>query len=391
MRLTDDEFDILVKNVQIAAAENNCDATVLHERETPFAEVGTALTAEAKAEKEKENKGEMAVTTDAPRVAVSASKSTAVAEPPISASPAPKNQGRFAHLLIRKRPGNMEDVLEIRVAVVGNVDAGKSTLLGVLTKDVLDDGRGKARVNLFKHKHEIETGRTSSVGMEIMGFDSKGAIVTPAVLGRPRIGWEDICSNASKVISFIDLAGHERYLKTTVFGMSGSDPHFVMLMVGSNAGIVGMTKEHLGLALCLNLPVFIVVTKIDMTPKPVLEQTLKQLTKILKSSGCRKIPMHVRNMDDALLVAGNFVSERICPIFQVSNVSGEGLPLLKSFLNIIHSNTKGKYDASKPTEFHITGGFWRVRSHTVRTRTDRATFPQTPSRFLASAQSSVEP
>ena len=31
----------------------------------------------------------------------------------------------------------------------------------------LDDGRGLARVVLFRHKHEIETGRTSSVGMEV--------------------------------------------------------------------------------------------------------------------------------------------------------------------------------------------------------------------------------
>ena len=50
------------------------------------------------------------------------------------------------------------------MAVTGNVDAGKSTLLGVLTHGVLDDGRGVARQKLFRHKHEIETGRTSSVG-----------------------------------------------------------------------------------------------------------------------------------------------------------------------------------------------------------------------------------
>lgn len=37
----------------------------------------------------------------------------------------------------------------------------------------MDDGRGKARLNLFRHKHEIESGRTSSVGGEILGFDSK--------------------------------------------------------------------------------------------------------------------------------------------------------------------------------------------------------------------------
>ena len=64
-----------------------------------------------------------------------------------------------------------------RVAVVGNVDAGKSTLLGVLTHGELDNGRGMARQRLFRHKHEMESGRTSSVGNDILGFDSRGDVV----------------------------------------------------------------------------------------------------------------------------------------------------------------------------------------------------------------------
>ena len=44
-----------------------------------------------------------------------------------------------------------------------------------------------------------------------------------------------------------------------------------MLMIGANAGIVGMTKEHLGLALALSVPIFVVVTKIDMCPPNVLQ------------------------------------------------------------------------------------------------------------------------
>lgn len=71
------------------------------------------------------------------------------------------------------------------------VDAGKSTMLGVLVKGGLDDGRGKARVNLFRHKHEVESGRTSSVGMEIMGFDTRGDIVASNVPGR-KLSWEEI-------------------------------------------------------------------------------------------------------------------------------------------------------------------------------------------------------
>src|SRR5437667_8475361 len=83
------------------------------------------------------------------------------------------------------------------------VDAGKSTLLGVLVKGKLDDGRGRARVNLFRHKHEVESGRTSSVGMEIMGFDTHGDIVGRGQ-GRKQ-SWEEIGKQSAKVISFTDL------------------------------------------------------------------------------------------------------------------------------------------------------------------------------------------
>ena len=64
------------------------------------------------------------------------------------------------------------------MAVVGNVDAGKSTL-GVLTHGELDNGRGAARQKLFRHKHEMESGRTSSVGNDILGFDPQGQASGP--------------------------------------------------------------------------------------------------------------------------------------------------------------------------------------------------------------------
>lgn len=67
--------------------------------------------------------------------------------------------------------------LDLRVAVLGNVDSGKSTLLGVLTQGELDNGRGRARLNLFRHLHEIQTGRTSSISFEILGFNSKGEVM----------------------------------------------------------------------------------------------------------------------------------------------------------------------------------------------------------------------
>jgi GTPase len=58
------------------------------------------------------------------------------------------------------------------------------------------------------------------------------------------------------------------------------------------------------------VPVYVVITKIDMCPANVLESTLKLLQKILKSPGCRKIPLLVNNMDDVVVAASNFVSQR---------------------------------------------------------------------------------
>uniref|UniRef100_A0A8C5NED7 GTP-binding protein 2-like n=1 Tax=Gouania willdenowi TaxID=441366 RepID=A0A8C5NED7_GOUWI len=84
-----------------------------------------------------------------------------------------KTTRKIAEVLVRKVPDDQQ-FLDLRVAVLGNVDSGKSTLLGVLTQGELDNGRGRARLNLFRHLHEIQTGRTSSISFEILGFNSKG-------------------------------------------------------------------------------------------------------------------------------------------------------------------------------------------------------------------------
>lgn len=265
-----------------------------------------------------------------------------------------KHQSAMGKIMIRQEPDTPEDVIETRIAVVGNVDAGKSTMLGVLVKGGLDDGRGKARVNLFRHKHEIESGRTSSVGMEIMGFDTRGDIVASNVPGR-KLSWEEIGKRSAKVISFTDLAGHERYLRTTVFGLLSSSPNYCLLMVAANNGLIGMSKEHLGIALALNVPVMVVITKIDICPPQILQQTITQLTRILKSPGARKIPIFIKNREDTIETATQFVSQRICPVFQVSNVTGESLDLVRTFLNILPHH--GNYDAEAPFEFHVNDTF----------------------------------
>ncbi|NHJ49193.1 MAG: elongation factor 1-alpha [Asgard group archaeon] len=261
--------------------------------------------------------------------------------------------GKVAEVLVRRLAE--EEFLEIRVAVAGNVDSGKSTLVGVLTRGKLDNGRGLARVNVFRHKHEIETGRTSSISQQILGYDSVGNIVNYDDLTLP--SWSDIIEASSKVITFIDLGGHERYLKTTLFGLTGHIPDYVLIIVGANMGIVGMTKEHLGIALALKVPIIVVITKIDICPEHILNQTIDNLTKLLKIPGSSKIPILMRNDDDVVVSSKNIISGRIAPVFLVSNVTGENLELLRKFLNLLPANKKWEDVIDKPVEFHIDETF----------------------------------
>ncbi|KAI1378411.1 P-loop containing nucleoside triphosphate hydrolase protein [Hypoxylon crocopeplum] len=314
MRLTRDEWDLALKRLKETAKKAHADCDILLTKN-----VGGDVEAESTA------KGNQTKDTDC-----------------------------TGKILMRQTPSTIEKVIETRIAVVGNVDAGKSSMLGVLVKGDLDDGRGKARVNLFRHKHEIETGRTSSVGMEIMGFDTMGNVISSDTPGR-KLSWEEIGKRSAKVITFTDLAGHERYLRTTVFGLLSSSPNYCLLMVAANNGLIGMSKEHLGIALALNVPIMVVVTKIDICPPNILEQTIQQITKILKSPAARKMPIFINNREDCINTATQFVSQRICPIFQVSNVTGENLNLVRTFLNILPHH--GRYDSDAPFEFHVNDTF----------------------------------
>ncbi|XP_077428150.1 GTP-binding protein 2-like isoform X3 [Vanacampus margaritifer] len=259
---------------------------------------------------------------------------------------------KIAEVLVRKVPDDQQ-FLDLRVAVLGNVDSGKSTLLGVLTQGELDNGRGRARLNLFRHLHEIQTGRTSSISFEILGFDSRGQVVNYS----DSRSAEEICESSSKMITFIDLAGHHKYLKTTVFGLTSYCPDFAMLVVSANTGIAGTTREHLGLAMALKVPIFIAVSKVDVCSRGGVERTLRQLERLLKQPGCNKVPLVVHTADDAVAAAQQFAPAAcVTPIFTLSSVSGKGLELLKVFLNILPplSNSKQQEELMQQlTEFQV--------------------------------------
>ncbi|XP_016102013.1 GTP-binding protein 2-like [Sinocyclocheilus grahami] len=253
---------------------------------------------------------------------------------------------RIAEVLIRKVPDDQQ-FLDLRVAVLGNVDSGKSTLLGVLTQGELDNGRGRARLNLFRHLHEIQTGRTSSISIEILGFDSRGEVRTAAlcVSDKRRLPEE----RRFPVIThmFISMIACKVSFWEFEEGMS-----VTLYAFGS-----GTTREHLGLAMALKVPIFIVVSKVDLCAKGTVERTVRQLERILKQPGCNKVPMLVSSTDDAVTAAQKFAqSPSITPIFTLSSVSGESLDLLKVFFNILPplSNSKEQEELMQQlTEFQV--------------------------------------
>lgn len=139
----------------------------------------------------------------------------------------------------------------------------------------MDDGRGSARKQVFNFNHEQQNGRTSSIGQEIMGFDKDlNQVQLERIQQSKNQSWAHITTHSEKLVTFLDLCGHEKYLKTTMFGLVGLMPDYAMIVVGANMGVSRMTREHLGITLALGVPFYFVITKVDICPPAVYEETL---------------------------------------------------------------------------------------------------------------------
>ncbi|KAF9946464.1 GTP binding protein [Mortierella alpina] len=190
---------------------------------------------------------------------------------------------------VTSRLADEHHFMEIRVALVGGPDAGKSTLLGRLAHGIADNGRGKARLNLLRHRHEISTGRTSSISHEIMGFTAKGETVNYSTTNIS--SWQEVCESSAKVVTLLDTCGHPRFLKTTISGLTGHSPDYACLVVDSRVGGVSeMTREHLALAVALGLPTFVVVTKMDVATREQLRATATALMALIRTTGPSCLP-----------------------------------------------------------------------------------------------------
>ena len=252
-------------------------------------------------------------------------------------------QGEVAEVMVNKREREGV-IMDVRVILLGSGHSGKSTLIGVMTNGKLDNGKGEARLNVCKHRHEAMMGKTSSVSQHVLGFDSNGE-VTNHSLGH-RNSSEYILDNSSKIITFIDLAGSEKYLKSVVGAICSQLPDYGVLTLDVSVGVDLVCLEHLRLAEAMQLPYIVVLTKVDIATHEDLNVTLDQLDYYIKP-----LKLHVNNEEDVVICSRHFFSEKIVPVFQLSCVKGDNLDLLMSFLNLLPVSEY--WDEESQTQFYV--------------------------------------
>ncbi len=160
----------------------------------------------------------------------------------------------------------------ILVGTAGHIDHGKSALVKALT------GTDPDRL-----PEEKERGITIELGFA-------------------HAAWDGI------VFSFVDVPGHERFVRTMVAGAQGVD--LVLFTVASDDSVMPQTREHLAILSLLDVPAGVVArTKSDLVDAEtgaVVEEEIRDL------------------------VAGTFLER--APLVPVSAVTGAGIPELKAAL-----------------------------------------------------------
>jgi GTPase len=288
---------------------------------------------------------------------------------------------------------------EISIVICGPVDAGKSSLVGVLTTGELDDGRGKARKSVFHHSHELETGRTSSISQNVIKYEVNNNQLKlintktnrkyePRVVDT--IDMKELEIKNNKIVSLIDLAGHEKYLKTTVRGITGMFPDRGIVVIGANTGITKLTREHIGLLLCIRIPFIVIITKIDMAPEQIYLDLQNNLKKLLQRNAPDKTLYFINNNQNKNhnnhtnnnhadyhtdynhidnnhadyhndLLTNNYIkivaNPDIVPVISVSNKNGYNINNLHRIIYNIPQRDKFVNQSSKGTIVYLDGNF----------------------------------
>ncbi|KAI0008899.1 hypothetical protein F4779DRAFT_413247 [Xylariaceae sp. FL0662B] len=260
---------------------------------------------------------------------------------------------------------------QLRVSLTGPTTSGKTTLLGTLSNGMLDNGRGSSRVNLLKHRHEVASGRTSSIAQELIGYEG-GRILNYNVDDINE--WPDIHDRAEngRLVFLLDSAGHPRYQRTTLRAQVGWAPHWTLLCIAANEyeapapGVHSLSESdeaagaevasmdlamtHLDLCLKLAIPLAILITKSELAQRASLKHKLNAVFTKIKATGRRpKLLTSTTHDGDSLAeVPGNDLktikdevidliiesNNPLCvvPIILTSAVKGMGIGLTHALL-----------------------------------------------------------
>lgn len=259
---------------------------------------------------------------------------------------------------------------QLRVTFTGPTTSGKSSLLGTLSTGTLDNGRGKSRLSLLKHRHEMVSGVTSSIAQELIGYKDHNILN----FSHGNIeSWVDIhdCSENGRLVFVSDSGGHPRYRRTVLRGLMNWAPHWSILCIaaddsedpvsgdgatsstrdvlGAAAAGVDFVKAHLTLSLKLGVPMAVVITKLDLASRPSIQRTLVKVLNAIKEAGrtpriiqpdqrhhaeLKQIPTEdyskVQAVIDNIKESGNLTQN--VPIVITSAVDGSGTGLVHALL-----------------------------------------------------------
>ncbi|KAL5116784.1 hypothetical protein ACEQ8H_005265 [Pleosporales sp. CAS-2024a] len=309
-------------------------------------------------------------------------------------------------------------VEQLRVSVTGATMSGKSSLLGTLSTATLDNGRGKSRLSLLKHRHEIASGMTSSVTQELIGYrdvthGDDGVASQVIGYGSGDVSsWVDIhaaveAAQHGRLVILSDSAGHPRFRRTTVRGIVGWQPHWTLLCIAADetddsagkpgasptsqevlgpaaAADLDLSKAHLQLCLNLELPLVIVITKYDLATKAGLRQILSKLLSVLKEAGRKPCIISdaagVLQQDDLHTVVGKELQEAAhvvatlnasplatVPIVLTSALKGSGINKLHALLRQLPLPPSSVQPSAEvaPTLVFCIEDVYSVQGHTL--------------------------
>ena len=245
-------------------------------------------------------------------------------------------EGLIAEMYIKKQEENLLSKIEITMGVLGEEGSGKSTIIGVLINGILDNGRGLARQNVFRHKHEILCGKTSSFSHQILGFDEEGNLTNYGDLLRP--SKSQIVRKSTKIINFYDMAGgNKTFNRTTLSTLSNEYLDYLLFVISAKEEITKTTEDLLSFIYNVDLPMITIINKIDLISDEELEKFVKKYKEAIKKLNTelniQKIPIIIKNNEDVESFARSMEEKDILVTFLVSTLTWEGgLTLFKNFL-----------------------------------------------------------